>query len=186
MIDRRATRRQRCLSAGTVAVGAMTAGYHEVLYDDGDQYKGEWNAEGKVHGGACTAIGALTSGLPFAPPSLSFSHSLLAFLHHSHTELAKVMGGWDAYSSTSLPLGAISHAASVLLPRISCMAMAHDSRKRTRVCVGVAAQHKLKWEGGGTSAPCLPHSQLGQPRHNSPTQSVPWPVNKGCCVTNPR
>ena len=26
----------------------MTAGYHEVLYDDGDQYKGEWNSDGKV------------------------------------------------------------------------------------------------------------------------------------------
>lgn len=24
------------------------AGYHEVMYDDGDQYKGEWNAAGKV------------------------------------------------------------------------------------------------------------------------------------------
>ena len=26
----------------------MAAGYHEVLYDDGDKYQGEWNAEGKV------------------------------------------------------------------------------------------------------------------------------------------
>jgi hypothetical protein len=24
------------------------AGYHEVMYDDGDQYKGEWSAQGKV------------------------------------------------------------------------------------------------------------------------------------------
>jgi hypothetical protein len=24
------------------------AGYHEVVYDDGDQYRGDWNAEGKV------------------------------------------------------------------------------------------------------------------------------------------
>ena len=24
------------------------AGYHEVVYDDGDQYRGEWNADGKV------------------------------------------------------------------------------------------------------------------------------------------
>lgn len=27
----------------------MAAGYHEVVYDDGDQYKGEWNANGKVN-----------------------------------------------------------------------------------------------------------------------------------------
>jgi len=27
-----------------------TAGYHEVLYDDGDQYKGDWNADGKREG----------------------------------------------------------------------------------------------------------------------------------------
>ena len=26
----------------------MAAGYHEVVYDDGDTYKGDWNAEGKV------------------------------------------------------------------------------------------------------------------------------------------
>lgn len=25
-----------------------TAGYREVVYDDGDQYKGDWNAQGKV------------------------------------------------------------------------------------------------------------------------------------------
>ncbi len=24
------------------------AGYHEVAYDDGDQYRGEWSADGKV------------------------------------------------------------------------------------------------------------------------------------------
>eukprot|EP00051_Salpingoeca_urceolata_P021634 m.341572 g.341572 ORF g.341572 m.341572 type:complete len:155 (+) comp19835_c2_seq1:390-854(+) len=28
----------------------MTEGYHEVTYDDGDRYKGEWNAGGKRHG----------------------------------------------------------------------------------------------------------------------------------------
>lgn len=28
----------------------MTAGYHEVQYDDGDQYAGDWNAEGKRQG----------------------------------------------------------------------------------------------------------------------------------------
>lgn len=26
------------------------AGYHEVMYDDGDQYKGEWSAQGKREG----------------------------------------------------------------------------------------------------------------------------------------
>jgi hypothetical protein len=78
MIDRRHSRATRrvTLSAGTVAVGAMTAGYHEVLYDDGDQYKGEWNAEGKVGGGACTAILAapFLAGSPFAH-ALTFSLS---------------------------------------------------------------------------------------------------------------
>jgi hypothetical protein len=24
------------------------AGYHEIVYDDGDSYKGEWSADGKV------------------------------------------------------------------------------------------------------------------------------------------
>lgn len=24
------------------------SGYHEIVYDDGDQYKGEWSADGKV------------------------------------------------------------------------------------------------------------------------------------------
>lgn len=28
----------------------MTQGYHEVLYDDGDQYKGDWDEEGKRDG----------------------------------------------------------------------------------------------------------------------------------------
>ena len=28
----------------------MAAGYHEFTYDDGDKYRGDWNAEGKRHG----------------------------------------------------------------------------------------------------------------------------------------
>ena len=33
---------------GDYAQLIMAQGYHEVAYDDGDQYKGEWNADGKV------------------------------------------------------------------------------------------------------------------------------------------
>jgi hypothetical protein len=31
------------------------SGYHEIVYDEGDQYKGEWNADGKV-GVACSFV----------------------------------------------------------------------------------------------------------------------------------
>ena len=46
-----------------------TAGYHEVLYDDGDQYKGDWNADGKVFILARPPVRQQTSGLyGHAPP----------------------------------------------------------------------------------------------------------------------
>lgn len=56
----------------------MASGYHEVVYDDGDQYKGDWNADGKRDGygtlsfvdgskyagkfanGLCSGLGVLT------------------------------------------------------------------------------------------------------------------------------
>lgn len=49
------------------------AGYHEVMYDDGDQYKGEWNAAGKVRG--CCICLALRNAATVVCPSCPTTQS---------------------------------------------------------------------------------------------------------------
>eukprot|EP00039_Didymoeca_costata_P018473 m.333600 g.333600 ORF g.333600 m.333600 type:complete len:150 (+) comp17181_c0_seq1:86-535(+) len=64
----------------------MTAGYHEVQYDDGDQYAGDWNNEGKREGfGVLTfADGSRYSGNFVG--GLCQGHGVLTFTDNSKYE----------------------------------------------------------------------------------------------------